>query len=98
MRRDYPDRNAKPLLEALERDYGWLYRRIATGDQNRPGIPDAIISRKGSRRNHLLEIKSLGGRMNGAQVEFARVWQGCIHVAHSSWEADLLLKECEGLR
>jgi len=98
MRRDYPDGNAKELLAALEKDYGWICRRIAKARESESGLPDAVVSHKGSRRNHLLEIKSLGGRLNAAQVAFARAWQGCIHVATNAWEADMLLKECEGSR
>lgn len=94
MRRDNPDRNAKELLENLEKE-GWSCCRIARAVQKKKGVPDSVVSRKGSKRNHLLEIKNLGGRLSEEQVTFAREWPGCVHVATNSFEANLMLKECE---
>jgi hypothetical protein len=94
MRPDKPDSNARELYRNLERE-GWVYRRIGKTRKNEKAIPDAIVARKTSNRNHLLEIKRLGGRLSEEQAEFMRIWPGCVHVAHSSWEANLLLKECE---
>jgi hypothetical protein len=94
--RDYSDRNAKELYENLERD-GWTCKRISKARQKDRGIPDAIVARRGDpfRRTHLLEVKSLGGRLRPEQMAFAIEWPGCVHVATSSWEAGQLLKECE---
>lgn len=100
MRRDNPDSNAKEFYPNLARE-GWLIARIASAVQRRPGIPDAIICRARGRQqnatglNHLLELKSLGGRLSPEQIEFARTWTGCVHVATNSWEANELLKMCE---
>jgi hypothetical protein len=96
VRRDNPDRKAKEIIDNLEQCYDWRVRRIASAVQRAAGLPDAIVARKGSRLNHLLEIKSPGGHLSAAQVEFFWKWPGCKHVATSSYEADLLLKECEG--
>jgi hypothetical protein len=96
VRRDNPDRNAADLYENLARA-GWVCQRIARAVQRTSGIPDSIVARKGDpfRRTHLLEVKRLGGHLSQAQIAFARDWPGCVHVATSSWEAELLLKECE---
>lgn len=94
MRRDHPDGNAKELLAALAAD-GWLSIRIARANDHGTGIPDAVVAKKGGRKNHFLEIKRLGGKLRESQVAFAHVWPSCIHVATSSFEARLLLEECE---
>lgn len=94
MKRDKPDGNAAELYENLAKK-GWICVRIATAVQRKKGIPDSIVARRGGRRTHLLECKNLGGRMSAEQVEFARSFPGCVHVATSSWEANLLLEECE---
>lgn len=95
--RDYPDGNAKDLLGNLEKDGGWKCVRIRAGLQRKSGVPDSIVARvkQPTRINHLLEIKSLGGRLTEEQKEFARTWPGCVHVATNSWEANLLLNDCE---
>jgi hypothetical protein len=96
VRPDFADSNAKDLYDSLEKK-GYVCRRIGKTRKNEKGIPDAIVARRGDlyRRNHLLEVKKLGSHLNENQVAFAREWPGCVHVATSSFEADLLIRECE---
>lgn len=94
MRRDNPDRSAKQILENLRKD-GWIVHRIARAVDREAGIPDAIASRYPARKTHLLELKSPGGHMTYAQIEFAKQWPSCVHCGSSSWELNLLLTECE---
>lgn len=93
IRRDKPDGNAKELLSNL-RLIGWVCRRIRSADQTE-GIPDSIVARRQGRKTHLLEIKRLGNKLSAGQVSFYREWPGCVHVATNSFEANLLLEECE---
>lgn len=93
--RDYPDGNAKDIYANLEL-LGWKCIRIRAGLQRKRGVPDALVARRGQQhRNHLLEVKALGGRMRPEQSEFAQTWPGCIHIATSSFEANLLMVHCE---
>lgn len=94
--RDHPDGNAADLYANLEK-VGWVCVRIATAVQHKKGVPDAIVARKGDRyrRTHLLEVKSLGGRLSPEQIAFAMTWPGCVHCGSNSWEVEQLLKECE---
>lgn len=97
MRRDNPDKNAKAIVSNLELD-GWSCVGIAHRNEKGKGLPDQIVAGKPpmtSRRNHLLELKSPGGTLRQSQIDFMKVWPGCVHVASSSWEAGLMLRECE---
>lgn len=97
MKRDNPDSNAKELYANLK-EMGWCVVRVMSAATKIAGIPDAVVARKGSRRNHFLEVKSLGAHRNRAQTAFGWSWPGCVHVAHSSYEANQLLEECEARR
>lgn len=98
---NHRDVNATEIYSNLGRE-GWVVREIVApvaGRNSSKGLPDAIVSRvRGKRcpRNHLLEIKAPGGVLNENQIEFMRVWPGCIHIATSSLEAIGYLEECEG--
>lgn len=94
--RDKPDGNAKDFYAAMEKD-GWACVRIRAGVQNKRGVLDSVVARRKnpSRKNHLLELKVLGGRLSSEQLEFMRTWPGCTHWATNSFEANLLLTECE---
>ena len=100
MPRDNPDRVAKDLYAALERD-GWSVVRIRAAVQKQRGVPDAVVCRKADRPRatlHFLEVKSPGGGLRPEQIEFATTTPACYHVVFSSWEAIQLLNECERLR
>ena len=92
-RRDKPDASAAEICTNLEKE-GWKIQRIASAQQRQSGCPDAVIAGRAGL-THLMEFKSLGGRLSEAQVAFSRRWPGCFHVATSSWEANELLKMCE---
>lgn len=93
--RDFPDSNAKDLYAALELR-GWKVCRIRAALQKKRGVPDAIVSRRGSRLNHFVEVKAPGGKLRPEQIEFACEWpSGCFHFVRSSFEANLLMTECE---
>lgn len=100
MRDDHPDKNAPELTRNLS-NLGWRCVRIRGANRHDKGVPDSIVAWNGrprSGKTHLLEIKRLGGKLSAEQIAFATSWPGCVHCATSSWEANLLLLDCEGRR
>lgn len=94
MRRSRPDSTAKQEAVANLRKMGVT---VAMVQGLVPGFPDTVCSWRSV--NHLVEFKSLGGRLQDSQVKFAWAWTGCIHIATSSEEAMRLIREChENLR
>lgn len=91
--RNFSDKNAPEVYGNL-RKIGWSVAIIRHANNDSIGVSDAVVARTPGRC-HLLEVKRRGGSLNENQVNFSGKWRGCYHVATSSWEANLLLEECE---
>jgi hypothetical protein len=67
------------IVQALEAT-GCTVSRISAA-----GVPDLLVGRAGA--NVLLEVKSDGGRLTAAQVEWHATWRGQAAVVYSVAEA-----------
>jgi hypothetical protein len=90
------DSTAKEIAENLRSVKPPFSVAFISSSSDDSGIPDTVIGRHGL--THLLELKALGGRLSKDQIDFMMRWKGCVHLAHSSWEATIALEACEAAK
>ncbi len=86
------DANAAEIVDTLRRR-GISVGHVMAAHRDSTGVPDLVCGYRG--RTHLLEIKTLGGRLRPSQQAFHNRFHGCVHVATNSLEAWNLILECQ---
>ena len=75
------DSNQTEIVDALEKIGCSVVDLSRVGD----GVPDILVGWRGVCV--LLEIKTIGGKLNPKQTEFAQLWRGSLYTVHTPEEA-----------
>lgn len=77
------DANQGPIVSGLIQAGYSVFDASAVGD----GFPDLVVAgvdrKDGIRKNWIMEVKTIKGKLNPLQVEWHDTWRGPIHIIRS---------------
>lgn len=76
-RRGQQDRNQPEIVKALKQVGASVVSTAAIGG----GFPDLVVGFRG--RNYLIEVKTVGGKLNPDQEKFHKEWYATVNVART---------------